>query len=115
MAACTAPTLFAARDRSGHWIRHGRRQGHQPSRRHPPAEGDEARAAVRHARQVGQELLADDALSRLREQPRVIPLGDQAAASVTRPSGRRYIESVTTGWTFFLFVRPDPDATFAFL
>ena len=39
----------------------------------------------------------------------------QAAASVTRPSGRRYIESATTGWTFFLFVRPDPDSTFAFL
>ena len=39
----------------------------------------------------------------------------QAAASVTRPSGRRYIESATTGWAFFLFVRPDPDSTFAFL
>jgi superfamily II DNA or RNA helicase/HKD family nuclease len=39
----------------------------------------------------------------------------QAAASVTRPSGRRYIESATTGWTFFLFARPDPDASFAFL
>jgi superfamily II DNA or RNA helicase/HKD family nuclease len=39
----------------------------------------------------------------------------QAAASVSRPSGRRYIESATSGWTFFLFVRPDPDSTFAFL
>jgi hypothetical protein len=39
----------------------------------------------------------------------------QAAASVTRPSGRRYIESATTGWMFFLFVPPDPDSTFAFL
>jgi hypothetical protein len=39
----------------------------------------------------------------------------QAAASVTRPSGRRYIESATTGWTFFLLVRPDPDSSFAFL
>jgi len=39
----------------------------------------------------------------------------QAAASVTRPSGRRYLDSATTGWTFFLFVRTDPAATFAFL
>jgi superfamily II DNA or RNA helicase/HKD family nuclease len=39
----------------------------------------------------------------------------QAAASVTRPSGRRYIESATTGWRFFLFVRTDPGAAFAFL
>lgn len=39
----------------------------------------------------------------------------QAAASVTRPSGRRYLESATNGWSFFLFVRTDPDAAFAFL
>lgn len=39
----------------------------------------------------------------------------QAAASVRRPSGRRYIESVVNGWTFFLFVRTDPNAAFAFL
>jgi hypothetical protein len=39
----------------------------------------------------------------------------QAAASVTRPSGRRYVDSATNGWTFFLFVRTDPAAAFAFL
>jgi superfamily II DNA or RNA helicase/HKD family nuclease len=39
----------------------------------------------------------------------------QAAASVTRASGRRYVESATNGWTFFLFVRTDPGSTFAFL
>jgi superfamily II DNA or RNA helicase/HKD family nuclease len=39
----------------------------------------------------------------------------QAAASVTRPSGRRYLESATNGWSFYLFVRTDPDAAFAFL
>jgi hypothetical protein len=39
----------------------------------------------------------------------------QAAASVTRPSGRRYIESQANGWSFFLFVRTDPDSAFAFL
>ena len=38
----------------------------------------------------------------------------QAAASVTRPSGRRYVDG-GNGWTFYLFVRPDPDSTFAFL
>jgi len=39
----------------------------------------------------------------------------QAAASVTRPSGQRYLASPANGWTFFLFVRTDPDAAFAFL
>lgn len=39
----------------------------------------------------------------------------QAAASVTRPSGRRYVESATNGWSFYLFVRTDPEAAFAFL
>jgi superfamily II DNA or RNA helicase/HKD family nuclease len=39
----------------------------------------------------------------------------QAAASVSRPSGRRYIESPGNGWAFFLFVRTDPEAPFAFL
>jgi superfamily II DNA or RNA helicase/HKD family nuclease len=39
----------------------------------------------------------------------------QGAASVARPSGRRYLESATNGWSFFLFVRPDPEAPFAFL
>lgn len=39
----------------------------------------------------------------------------QAAASVTRPSGKRYIESAGNGWTFYLFVRPDPNGAFAFL
>jgi hypothetical protein len=39
----------------------------------------------------------------------------QAAASVTRPSGRRYLDSATNGWSFFLFVRTDPEAAFAFL
>ncbi|MGE3544402.1 MAG: DUF3427 domain-containing protein, partial [Kofleriaceae bacterium] len=39
----------------------------------------------------------------------------QANASVTRPSGRRYVDSTANGWSFFLFVRTDPEATFAFL
>jgi len=39
----------------------------------------------------------------------------QAAASVSRPSGKRYIDSAKTGWSFHLFVRTDPEATFAFL
>lgn len=37
----------------------------------------------------------------------------QANASVTR-QGRRYVDP-TNGWTFFLFVRTDPQSTFAFL
>jgi hypothetical protein len=36
-------------------------------------------------------------------------------ASVARPSGRRYIESPANGWSFYLFVRADPDAAYAFL
>lgn len=39
----------------------------------------------------------------------------QATASVTRDSGRRYLESATNGWSFYLFVRTDPEAAFAFL
>ncbi len=39
----------------------------------------------------------------------------QSSASVSRPSGRRYIESADNGWTFFLFVRANPDAPYAFL
>jgi hypothetical protein len=39
----------------------------------------------------------------------------QASASVERPSGRRYIESAENGWSFYLFVRTDPDAAYAFL
>lgn len=38
----------------------------------------------------------------------------QSAASVTRPSGRRYIEP-EGGWSFYLFVRPAPGTPFAFL
>jgi hypothetical protein len=29
--------------------------------------------------------------------------------------GKAQYQSATTGWTFFLFERPDPDPTFAFL
>lgn len=39
----------------------------------------------------------------------------QAAASVTRPSGKRYLEGELRGWEFYLFVRVDPDAAYAFL
>jgi superfamily II DNA or RNA helicase/HKD family nuclease len=39
----------------------------------------------------------------------------QNVASVTRPSGQRYIESPGNGWSFFLFVRTDPEAAYAFL
>ena len=38
----------------------------------------------------------------------------QAAASVTRPSGRRYVDPASD-WTFYLFVRPDPGDPYAFL
>ncbi len=39
----------------------------------------------------------------------------QAVASRDRPSGRRYLESPGNGWSFYLFVRTDPDAPYAFL
>jgi superfamily II DNA or RNA helicase len=39
----------------------------------------------------------------------------QGAASVSRPSGRRYIESPGNGMTFQLFVRLGPDDAFAYL
>lgn len=38
----------------------------------------------------------------------------QSAASVTRPSGRRYVEA-DSDWSFYLFVRTDPAAPYAFL
>ncbi|MBX3215711.1 MAG: DUF3427 domain-containing protein [Labilithrix sp.] len=39
----------------------------------------------------------------------------QAAASRDRPSGRRYLDSPGNGWSFYLFVRTEPDAPYAFL
>ncbi len=39
----------------------------------------------------------------------------QAIASVTRPSGRRYLDSPANGWSFYLFVRTAPREPFAFL
>jgi superfamily II DNA or RNA helicase/HKD family nuclease len=39
----------------------------------------------------------------------------QGAASVSRPSGRRYIDSPTTGMAFHLFVRSAPGDPFTFL
>ena len=39
----------------------------------------------------------------------------QGNASVTQESGRRYVESDANGWSFYLFVRPDPEQAFAFL
>jgi superfamily II DNA or RNA helicase/HKD family nuclease len=39
----------------------------------------------------------------------------QAVASVSRPSGRRYLESPGNGMTFQLFVRPVPKGAFAYL
>jgi hypothetical protein len=38
----------------------------------------------------------------------------QSVASVHSGSGRRYIESPHNGWCFFLFVRTDPEAFYAF-
>src|SRR5262249_20713229 len=39
----------------------------------------------------------------------------QGAASASRPSGRRYIDSATNGLTFHLFVRSTTDDPFAYL
>ena len=39
----------------------------------------------------------------------------QAIAARDRPTGRRYLESPANGWTFWLFVRTDKEAPFAFL
>lgn len=38
----------------------------------------------------------------------------QNSANPNNPSGRRYLESRTNGWRFFLFVREDRDTPFAF-
>ena len=38
----------------------------------------------------------------------------QAGASVTRPSGKRYVDP-SSDWRFYLFVRTDPGAAFCFL
>jgi hypothetical protein len=38
----------------------------------------------------------------------------QSVASVHRASGKRYVESPGNGWKFFLFVRTDPEAAYAF-
>jgi hypothetical protein len=38
----------------------------------------------------------------------------QSSANVAT-TGRRYTESPANGWTFYLFVRTDPDSPYAFL
>ncbi|MEI9951903.1 MAG: DUF3427 domain-containing protein [Pseudomonadota bacterium] len=38
----------------------------------------------------------------------------QGVASVHKESGKRYVESPGNGWSFFLFVRTDPEAAYAF-
>jgi hypothetical protein len=38
-----------------------------------------------------------------------------SAATVDQESGRRYIESPQNGWSFFLFVRTDKNAAYAFI
>ncbi len=38
----------------------------------------------------------------------------QGVASVHKESGKRYVESPGNGWSFYLFVRTDPDAPYAF-
>ncbi|MEO6598337.1 MAG: DUF3427 domain-containing protein [Polyangiaceae bacterium] len=38
----------------------------------------------------------------------------QGVASVHKESGKRYVESPANGWSFFLFVRTDPEAPYAF-
>jgi superfamily II DNA or RNA helicase/HKD family nuclease len=49
--------------------------------------------------------------------PQLFHWETQSAASVTRPSGRRYLEGANAAepWQFYLFVRPDPEAAYAFL
>ncbi len=39
----------------------------------------------------------------------------QSAASVSRDSGKRYIESPSNGWSFYLFARSDQDGAYSFL
>lgn len=39
----------------------------------------------------------------------------QGAASVTSDAGRRYLDSATNGWRFFLFVQLDKSEAYAFL
>ncbi len=39
----------------------------------------------------------------------------QGSASAESKAGRRYLGSRTNGWTFYLFVRTDPEAAFGFL
>lgn len=38
----------------------------------------------------------------------------QGVASVHKESGKRYVESPGNGWSFYLFVRTDPEAPYAF-
>lgn len=46
--------------------------------------------------------------------PQLFHWETQSVASVHGESGRRYIQSPANGWRFFLFVRTDPDAPYAF-
>ncbi len=47
--------------------------------------------------------------------PKLFHWETQSIASVSRPSGRRYLDSPSNGWSFFLFVRETQDDAYAFL
>ena len=116
VAARTAPTLFAARDRGRRRLRRGRQ-----------TRCVSLQTGILKLKDTNRELLfvtldksgkGFSPTTRYRDyamSPELFHWETQAAASVSRPSGRRYVESATNGWSFFLFVRTDPDASFAFL
>ena len=47
--------------------------------------------------------------------PQLFHWETQGNASVSSSAGRRYLESGSNGWTFYLFVRSNKDGAFAFL
>ncbi len=75
------------------------RQAARPDGRHSQGRGDQARAVLRDARQVGWRLLANDELSRLRDEPRALSLGNAGARHRARtpPASATWGAQTTVG------------------
>ena len=104
MVARAASPLLAPRDRRRRRLRRGWRQEHQPPGRGPRSSrissasscSSPSTSPARASRRP--RVTSDYAIS-----PALFHWETQAAASVTRPSGRRYVDSATNGWSFLLF------------
>ena len=100
-------------DRDPRRVRHrGRREATRVARGRSLGPSIADRHVRVHARQERRQLLADDALPRLRDQPDLIHWESQSTTSTPSPVGQRYINHVERGTNVVLFSRFGHDRAF---